>query len=330
MPVASTGYSFEMAFDLWTKRFFVLASLAAGVCVTGGGQSTSPAGAEARAVEFLMREVPAWSRNNGCFSCHNNGDGARALYAATRKGYSVPARVLAETTAWVGRPDRWDHNKGEPGFSDRRLADVQFAAALLASFEAGHVNDRRPLRQAARKLAAAQGADGAWHIESGNTLGSPATYGTPLATYLALRVLRGAPLPETQAAARKAEHWLRQAAPTNALAAAAALLASADGARLEECLKLIRTAQTQDGGWGPYADSPPEPFDTAVTLLALAPLRRRPGVADAIRRGRSFLAAQQSPDGGWPATTRPPGGESYAQRVSTTGWAALALLETKD
>ena len=95
------------------------------------------------------------------------------------------------------------------------------------------------------------------------------------------------------------------------------------------CLKLIRAAQTSDGGWGPYADAPPEAFDTAVVLLALTRLRREPGVDDLIRRGRGFLTAQQNPDGSWPATTRPSGGASYDQLMSTTGWATLALLETR-
>src|SRR5262249_25750881 len=35
--------------------------------------------AEERAVAYLVREVPLWSQENHCFSCHNNGDGARAL-----------------------------------------------------------------------------------------------------------------------------------------------------------------------------------------------------------------------------------------------------------
>lgn len=39
-------------------------------------------GVESKAIGVLQREVPKWSRENGCFSCHNNGDAARALFAA--------------------------------------------------------------------------------------------------------------------------------------------------------------------------------------------------------------------------------------------------------
>jgi hypothetical protein len=55
---------------------------------------------------------------------------------------------LTDTTDWVANPDRWDTNKGDPGFSDKRLADIQFAAALLAAVEAGHVSQRVPLQKA--------------------------------------------------------------------------------------------------------------------------------------------------------------------------------------
>jgi squalene cyclase len=177
-------------------------------------------------------------------------------------------------------------------------------------------------------LVADQDADGSWKIDTGNTLGSPATYGTPLATWMALRVMKKANLAETKLAAQKADRWLRQLKPNNLLAAATLLLASA-GDRAQ-CLALIRRAQARDGGWGPYADSPPEAFDTAMVLLALAETRREPGIEEMIRRGRAFLLAQQNADGSWPATTRPSGEDSYAQMMSTTGWATLALLATKE
>jgi hypothetical protein len=42
-----------------------------------------------------------------------------------------------------------------------------------------------------------------------------------------------------------------------------------------------------------------------------------------------ILLAQQRAAGDWAATTRPSGTESDAQRMSTTGWATLALLATR-
>src|SRR4051794_20161530 len=78
-----------------------------------------------RAVRFLEQEVPAWHRDNHCFSCHNNGDGARALYEAKRNGIRVSDAALNDTSSWLDRPDKWEHNKGDPGFSDQRLANLQ-------------------------------------------------------------------------------------------------------------------------------------------------------------------------------------------------------------
>jgi hypothetical protein len=63
-------------------------------------------------------------------------------------------------------------------------------------------------------------------------------------------------------------------------------------------------------------------------LLALATVAGSAEVDPMRPRGRAFLVSLQEEDGGWPATTRPPGAESYAQRLSTTGWATLALLAT--
>ena len=304
-------------------------------CATHPDAREPSVAAEVRAIEFLKREVPAWFKENRCFSCHNNGDAARALYTAARKGYRIPRGVLADTTAWVVRPAQWEHNKGDPGFSDKRLANIQFAASLLAAFEAGYVKDRQPVQEAAKKLATDQGNDGAWHIEPGNAVGSPATYGTTLATFAALTTLRKAGAPEASEAIRKAEDWLRHARSENVPAAATLLLFSASDSgesslpTRSSALNLIRRAQGQDGGWGPYPDSPPEPFDTALVLLALAELSRTPDLREMIQRGRHFLTAQQNVDGSWPPTTRPPGGDSYAQRLSTTGWATLALLATQ-
>jgi hypothetical protein len=77
-------------------------------------------------------------------------------------------------------------------------------------------------------------------------------------------------------------------------------------------------------------------FDTAIAVLALGSLQSEPRMArsaytvdelkDAIAKGKKYLVSQQKPDGSWPETTRPANPESYAQRISTTAWALLALL----
>jgi len=87
-------------------------------------------------------------------------------------------------------------------------------------------------------------------------------------------------------------------------------------------LALIERAERRGGGWGPYATSPPEVFDTALVVLGLP--------AGAMRaRGRRWLLEAQEQGGGWPETTRPAGGGSYTQRISTTAWAVLPLRASR-
>ena len=293
------------------------------------GTGLSP---ETRAIAYLANEVPLWSRENHCFSCHNNGDGARVLYTAQRLSYDVPGPSLTETTQWLARPLEWDDNRGEPGFSDKRLARIQFAASLVEAFEAGLIEDRKILVQAAESLLPYQREDGSWQVDAEAVVGSPVTYGTALATYMARKTLEKADPSRFVTAIARADDWLLETLVKSTLDAAAVLMALEDRshqkaeAKVRECLELILGGQASDGGWGPYRLSPSEPFDTAVVVLALLSVRDRPQVEELIAQGRNFLLQTQLPAGGWPETTRPPGAQSYAQHISTSSWATLALL----
>ena len=77
-------------------------------------------------------------------------------------------------------------------------------------------------------------------------------------------------------------------------------------------------------------------FDTALVMLALHQLESDPRLArstyrveelrDALGKARAYLSAQQQPDGSWPETVRPGAKPNAALRLSTTGWALVALL----
>jgi hypothetical protein len=276
---------------------------------------------EQRAVDYLAAEVPRWSRENGCFSCHNNGDGARALYAAVQRGYRLPDAALRETTQWLLAPREWDEKVGNAEFKDRKLARIQFAAALLAASNAGVVKDSGKLLEAAEAVAGVQDADGSWQVDAAAAAGSPATYGAALSTYMASRVLKQAAAKRFEKAIARADDWFRTFKPRSVPDAAAVLLAKDQPG---EALELIRRAQSSDGGWGPQPQSPSEPYDTALVLLAL----QRANEHKAVERGRAFLISIQLPTGGWQETTRPAGARSYAQHISTSAWATLALLAT--
>ena len=253
---------------------------------------------EQRAVGYLAREVPRWSKENGCFSCHNNGDGARALYAASQRGRPVPDLALADTTRWLIEPGKWDNNRGNPGFSDKKLARIQFAAALTQACEAGAVRERRALVEAAASLLPYQEADGSWLVDTGS-VGSPATYGTSLATYMARLTLDKADAARFAEPISRADRWFAANKPHSMLDAAAALLSLPRSTLVKErSLDFILPAQSSDGGWGPHPLAPAEPFDTAVVLLALRGINEPNRTGGAIARGRSFLMRRQQPAGG--------------------------------
>ncbi len=291
-------------------------------------------GAASKALAYLAAEVPAWSAEHKCFSCHNNGDAARALYRAVGLGRKVAPEATAATDAWLGGVARWEAEGGKGPVGDRRLARVQFAAALASAVEAGRVEDRGALGLAAEVLVADQAADGSWGGDDQGVVGSPATHGRPLATWLAAGALRAAGDPtKYRGPIDRANAWLNGVEPANVPAASVLLLAlgvEGDPGSKAKALDLLAQAQGSDGGWGPFRASAPEAFDTALALLALDRRRGEAGVLDRIARGRAYLVASQSEDGSWAETTRPGGRESYAQRVSTTAWATLALLAVGD
>jgi squalene cyclase len=284
---------------------------------------------EEAAVAYLLREVPRWFPENACFSCHHNGDGARALYAAKGRGYAVSPQALEKTTLWLIRPEEWDKGEADPVFRDKKLARIQYSAALAAAVEIGLVQDKRVLRRAAESLLPYQEADGSWQVDAGASIGSPATYGTALATYLVLRTLKFAGSNRLAAAIARAEEWFRTMQPQSVPDLAAALLAApGPGPKGKALADKLVEAQGSDGGWGPQRFAPSQPFDTALVLLALSSSALAGQAAHALHRGRQFLLRTQLPNGGWPETTRPPGARSYAQHVSTSAWATLALLAT--
>ncbi|MEO1994165.1 MAG: prenyltransferase/squalene oxidase repeat-containing protein, partial [Planctomycetaceae bacterium] len=290
-----------------------------------------PSAAERRAAAYLSREVRVWHGRNRCFSCHNNGDGARVLLWSQRFGLRADATALKDSLRWLATPNAWQRNgSGEP-FNDRKLATIQFALALEQAVGSGVMRDQTALRQAGQMIVDYQDADGSWTTEIGSDRGSPTTYGKFLATALLVNLL-SRDRERYRAALDRAEVWLAGAEPKSTVAAAALLLAGARHKKkttdLPRCRTILDRNQAPDGGWGPDANSASEAFDTAVALLALR-VQETSGATRRIQSGRAYLLHTQLVDGSWPETTRPALRDSYAQRVSTTAWALQALVTTR-
>src|SRR5262245_45839241 len=286
------------------------------------------------AVDYMISEVPRWPMENRCFSCHNNGDGARALYLAYRMKYPVSAQVLDGTSEWLQKPTAWGKS-GETGFGDEKLARIQFAAALVDAVETGFVKDKSLIARAAELLLPHQETDGSWQVDAQAATPSAVTYGPVLATFMARRTMERAEDTRFSDPIARADRWLRSADVSTTVNAAAVVLAfenrkDADSAsRLEMALNVLLKSQNADGGWGAFSNTPAEPFETAMALIALNTVRDRPGIEARIVKGRAFLVSVQFQDGGWPAARQSTTGETYARHISTSAWATLALLTTK-
>lgn len=295
----------------------------------------------AKGVDYLKVEVPKWKAEHPCYSCHNNGDATRALLVAAAKGYDI-GTSLDDTLAFLKQPAKWDQNKAPAGFDDKALARVQFASALAVAERHGKAAST-DLDAAAKLLVNDQKPDGSWELDQSQSLGSPATYGTILATWSARSTLISSGMQPDNFTIVQADRWIRGLTPANVLDASGTILAlelssdvMAENLR-RNCLSILRSGQSPAGGWGPYVTAAPQVFDTALAVLALSALDVEPRLArsayraeelkEAIANGKKYLVSQQKPDGSWPETTRPANQESYAQRISTTGWALLALLQ---
>lgn len=311
-------------------------------------------GAIERAVDYLAVEVRDWSRKNKCFSCHNNGVGAVALLAASEAGYDVPTEALAETLEWLKDPRRWDDNPGDPAFSDKKLARIHFAWARASAVNARAIDSGGSAAGAAELLAAEQSESGAWVVDPEQTVGSPVTLGDMLATYLVVATLDGSPGAERYAA--KARAWMGRARSRSTIDRAIKLVALTAGRLRDEggiqvgatkdspkggrgeigsLLDSLLQSRGSDGGWGPFPGTPAEVFDTSIAIWAMGSLANsdycdQRDCAAAVDRGVEYLLGAQLAEGGWPETTRPSGGQSYAQHIATTAWALHGLLAVEE
>jgi hypothetical protein len=321
----------------------VMSAMCAAAGATAFAGQSQPSGNTpiARAVAYLAAEVPRWRSEHPCYSCHNNGDAARALIAASARGHAV-GNGIDDTLAWLATPERWDSNGRRGGSEELPLARIQFASALSAMVSAGRA-EPDALDRAVSLLVAHQQDDGSWRLSESQTLGGATFYGTSLATAMARRTLARAKARSGERPLARANAWLRATSVTTVLDASSVLFGldrDADAAAVaqrQKCLEVLKRGQGPDGGWGPYVTSQSEPFDTALAVLALMTARNPSSpqassnsareLTEMASRARDYLVSAQNSDGSWPETTRPPNGESYAQRISTTAWALLALLE---
>ncbi len=193
-------------------------------------------------------------------------------------------------------------------------------------------------------IAAAQRADGSWHV--GAAARPPAEEGDIFRTAVCIRALQSYSPPgraaEIASRVAKAREWLSQAKPQTTEDRAMQLLglhwSGADGHSLKTFAKALLDTQQSDGGWRQRNAQATESYSTGEALYALASAAGIAPSNRAYQRGVKFLLSTQKSDGSWFVASRTPeiqayfeGGFPYGhdQWISSwgTAWAAIALTQ---
>ena len=231
-------------------------------------------------------------RENQCFSCHHQGDGARALASARAQGWKLPAETLDSSQQWLEKLEDWHHQKGDPNAKDPLLADLQFSMTRCSDAIIDGIRDRIP------PMVSVGGGAIVDPSERGRLLGLGVRAHSgnarcsrfSLGHFLAWRLLKAAAYPAFSSARERAEKWLLQIPIQHVPNAACKLLFVQErdqGAQGESilCLEFLMKSQSRFGGWGPYPGSPAEIFDTSLALIALATHARDERIAMIMKRG---------------------------------------------
>ena len=223
---------------------------------------------------------------------------------------TTSATALDDTIDFLKDPSKWDQNKAPGGLDDKTLARIQFASALAVAERHGRAAST-DLQAAAKLLVADQKADGSWTLDSSQSLGSPATYGTIIATWSARSTLIASGKEPDDFSVVQADRWLRGLTVENVLDASSVILGlelsgdvMAENLR-RNALSILRTGQAPSGGWGPFVTAAPQVFDTAMAVLALSTLDAEPRLArstyrpeelkEAIAKGKALPGVATAP-----------------------------------
>ena len=301
-------------------------------------QAQDPQAAINKAVDYLAQASLTWPIENRCFSCHNNGDTVRVLAQVEPTELRTHKDDWQATFQWLVQPHLWETSKTDEAPQNPVLAPIQFGSALVALRQANLLSPpSQTIDETVRLIVQGPDPAGFWPVEPAGHLGSPGTFGNSLATTIAVRILASLAPNRAAESIERAQQWTmqRQSRANVDLAAGILLFATDKTVSIQHQVNTwtqeLIDNQTSQGGWGPYPNRFPEIFDTAIALRALceAPVEITP--FSVLDRGQRFLLNEQEDAGGWPETTRPSGGTSYAQHIATSAWAldAVAAIQQR-
>ena len=299
-----------------------------------------PRAAVERSLRLLEKTNTQFFGKAGCFACHEQPPTEFAAAAARAKGImpdeqAAHERRLQITSTIVSAGPVQLEGAAAIGGADNNLY-------LVESLVRGGYQPDRITDFLAANLAAAQGADGGWHLPGYSR--SPIQDSDFSRTAMAIRALRAYGTPgrgaETKTRMAQAKQWLLRAKPViledldMRLLGVAAAGGSAD--ELRKLAEPILAAQRTDGGWAQRDVFASDAYATGMTLWALAEAGVMRPDAETFRKGVKFLLGTQSADGSWHVASRATKFQEYFesgfpygddQWISTmaTGWAASAL-----
>jgi ankyrin repeat protein len=299
-----------------------------------------PRTAVEQSLRLLEKTNSQFFAKSGCFACHEQPPTEFAAAAARAKGIAPDEQAARErrlqitSTISSAGPVQLE-GPAAIGGADNNLYLVE--ALVRGGYPPDRVTDFL-----AANLAAAQGADGGWHLPGYSR--SPIQDSDFSRTAMAMRALRTYGTPgrasEMKARMERAKQWLLHAEPViledldMRLVGAAA--AGASAAELRKLAQPILTQQRPDGGWAQREVFTSDAYATGMTLWALAEAGVVSPHEEPYRMGVKFLLATQSRDGSWHVASRATKFQQYFesgfpydddQWISTmaTGWAASAL-----
>lgn len=300
----------------------------------------------AKGLRRIEQGAANYPKQRQCFSCHHQALPVFALSAARTRAVETDRKVLAgqlEFTLKALKPNRERFLKGLGigGGNDT-------AAYALATLDAaGHQADELT-NAIVTYLIKRQRDDGSW-ATSGNRPPSEGSPFTPAA--LAVRALKryGPHLPTDEEkdkaaqAIERARAWLLGRPPRTTEDKVFRLLGLLDSGAERENVEADRDRllkeQNPDGSWSQTDAMEGDAYATGSALVALRRAWILP-TARAYRKGVQFLLRAQKEDGSWFVQTRSvpiqvffdngdPGGKSQFISFAATGWAVLALLQTR-
>ncbi len=330
----------------WCRLGVLLAlGLALGAVGQGRGAEPDPIqGALEKGLRRLEEGSGNYVKNRKCFSCHHQALTLRALTAAQKRGFAIDGKRLEEQRAFsvnTFAPKLAAVRKGNRVEGGNTMAAYALFALAGTEYPPDEVT-----AALVDYLLVRQRSDGSWPALARR----PPSEGSPF-TNAALALLAfqhyggkdAERLARIKNATTRAKEWLQSAQPKDtedrAFALRALVTLEAAASEIEKARATLVKEQHEDGSWAQLPGKPGDAYATGIVLLALREAGMKP--TDAVyRKGVAYLVKTQRPDGAWLVETRSrpvqvffdngdPGGKSQFISFAATGWAVLALLETR-